>query len=213
MASGKGEKVKLKIKGMRLSYPDIFKGTANANGNVRFSCDLIIPKAKGILKPLTDSCNSFIKDNFGEDEAPKLTAPRSPIKDGDKWLNQDGELQTIKYPEYEGVYILKCATYTRPSCVMQKGAAELTEFTRDFYAGCFVWAAVTPEKYVFENKPGLRLAINSLLCLGEGGEAFGSSNDATEDFGSEIDTADSDFSGDASEAAEIIDASEEDVFA
>lgn len=183
--------MKVKLKNVRASYPDLFVARpfdeSNPNSDKSYKIDLRIPKEdKEAVKLITDAMIAAVKEQYA-DKAPamykafKADAKNFPLKDGDEVLNKQGE------PIAPGFYVLRAKRKEAdgaPGVFDNKAGpdgkpAKLGPDSGRIYAGCYVNASVD----IWAQKGKYQGVRCSLLGVqfAKDGEAFTGSRPASAD--------------------------------
>lgn len=159
---------RITLKGVRLSFPDIFAPKAIEGGKPRYSANLLIPKGD---KEQLGAVNKILKRIIDEEYAGKsLPGEKMPIHDGDE----------KEYDGYAGNYYISAANPKRPT-VVDRNKSPLTAEDGKPYAGCYVNAVIRfyPLNGKSEKKPngyGKRLCASlEVIQFVKDGEPFGAS--------------------------------------
>ena len=103
---------------------------------------------------------------------------RSPVKDGDANLNDDGE---IRYPEHEGCYTLQASSKRRPDVADASLNPILNP--KELYSGAFYRAAV--RAYAWEHPTGgkgVSFSLETVQKVKDGDPLGGGGGKAQDDF-------------------------------
>lgn len=178
---------------VRLSYANIWEPKENDQGQLKYSCALLIPKSdKETLRKIKAIVDSLKVE--AETKFKKLPSNfKLPLHDGDEDKSDD--------ENYAGHYYLNAYANTKPGIAkpIGKGADGKTKFqeitdTTEVYSGCF--AKVSLNFYVYDNKSkGIGVGLNNIVKIQDGEPLAGraSVNDefANEEF-DDIDVDDDD---------------------
>lgn len=202
--------MKLKLKNVRASYPDLFVARpfdeSNPNSDKSYKVDLRIPKTdKEMIKLISDTMIAATKEQYA-DKAPQMykafkADPKNfPLKDGDEVLNKQGE------PIAPGFYVLRAKRKEAdgaPGVYDNKAGpdgkpAKLGPDSGRIYAGCYVNASV--DVWAQKGKyQGVRCTLLGVQ-FAKDGEAFsGSRPSSADEFESLVDETEM---ANASEGAE-----------
>lgn len=202
-----------------ISYPKMIEGevyeykdkkTGETKQTQLYTGTLIIDKDKIDVKTFTAWIRSRADTLFGKDtkEDIRLKLSKCPVKDGDTWETEQGDLQTVKHPEYEGKIIVTMRTYSKPDVRYQDGSKveEAEDNSTRFYGGTRCKVCVRIAKTNKSGKPWIRIEPSSVLSFGEG-ERLSTKpvNNADDDFAEEYDN-------DFSAPADNVTAADEDEF-
>jgi hypothetical protein len=168
--------MKVTLKNVRLSYPNLFNAKGFEDSAPKFSCTLIMDKetcAKQIAK-LEAAIDSILKENFkGSRKAIKGVC----IRDGAEKTDDNGD---PKDGYGEGVMFANASNISRPQVVDKDPSIPLTEDDAKIYAGCLVNAVI--DIWWQDNKYGKRVnaSLKAVQFAGDG-EAFGEARVNVED--------------------------------
>jgi hypothetical protein len=180
---------------VRLSYANIWEPKENDQGQLKYSCALLIPKSDKEtlrkIKAIVDALKEEAIKKYG-----KLPSNfKTPLHDGDE--------DKPDQPEYAGHYYLNAYANTKPGIAkpIGKGPDGKTKFqeitdTTEVYSGCY--AKVSINFYLYDNKSkGIGVGLNNIVKVQDGeplaGRASISEEFADEDFDDVIDGDDEDF--------------------
>ena len=196
----KRKTMKVKLKNVRASYPDLFEARpfddSNPNSDRSYKIDIRIPKTDTLqIKAITDTMIAATKEQYADKAAAmykmfKADSKNFPLKDGDEFLNKQGE------PVAPGFYILRAKRKEAdgaPGVFDNKAGpdgkpAKLTAESGRIYAGCYVNASVDiwAQKGKYQ---GVRCTLLGVQ-FAKDGEAFSGSRPASsDDFESLVDEA------------------------
>lgn len=122
---------KIKMQGVRLSFPNLFQTAKFAqNDTGKYEATFILDKKihKDVIADIIKVIDTLSKEELKT----KVAADRLCLKDGDE-MGRD---------EYRGMYTLKASTKKRP-LVIDRDQAPITESENRVYAGSYVNAIVT----------------------------------------------------------------------
>lgn len=167
----------VKLKNVRLSFPDLFKAVeySPGDGKPRFNATFLVEPGSTEDKDIRAAIATEAEAVFGA-KAPALL--RNFAGNPQKMCYLDGGNKD--YDGYDGLWYLACHSKVRPT-VVDRDRTPLTEEDGRPYAGCYVNAIVEIYAQNGENK-GIRAAVKGVQFFGDG-EAFGGGRAAAaEDF-------------------------------
>ena len=143
--------MKIKLKNVRLAFPDIFKATAmNEGDKPAFSAAFLIDPTK--QPDLVASVNAAIDAVAKEKWGAKAEATLKTLRAANKVAIHDGD--TKEYQGYAGMLFINARSATKPA-VFDADLTPLTEQSGKPYAGCYVDASI--EIYAQDNSYGKRV--------------------------------------------------------
>lgn len=128
-------KGQLKLVGVRLSFPNLFKPQApkSGEGSPKYGASFLIPKkspeGQAIAKMISDKIKEMVTDHYGAGKEPKYKP--------DKKCFRDGDLES--YDGYKDHYYIAANNARRPT-LLDRDKTPLTEADGKLYAGCYVVA-------------------------------------------------------------------------
>ena len=164
---------------VRVSYPTLFNPRAfQAGSEPKYSITLMIDKKNEeqmkFLKQLhTDMQEALIEAWPDESKRPRVSLigdTRSPIKDGDKTVNNNGIPLAEKNPEYEGHFIIRASTASRP-VVVDRNKSEILD-ANEIYGGCFCKVCLNAYTYAMSANSGVTFGLNGVQKWSDG-DSFG----------------------------------------
>ena len=167
--------MKLKLKDVRLAFPQIFVAGTFDGSDPAFSAAFIFPPNHPAKKQLDDACLAVAKEKWGT----KADAIYKAIVAADKLAIHNGDTKA-QYEGYEGNYFVNARNKVRPTIRDLDGVTPLDEADGKPYGGCFVVAHI--ELYAQDNKYGKR--INATLRgvqFYKDGDAFAGGTPAGDD--------------------------------
>lgn len=188
--------MEIKLKNVRLAFPELFAPKAIQGGNPRFSaCFIIDPKSPN-AKAIADAIDKVAKEAF-KDKAPavlkKLRDDKRVCYRTEERVNKDGDV----YDGFEGMYSINGSNKVKP-LLLDESRNEIGESAGKLYGGAYVnaiidvWAQNNPDP-----KIGRRINCTVLgVQFAKHGDAFGGARVATVDSFDTIET-----SGDEDELA------------
>jgi len=165
----------LKLQGVRLSFPDVFKAVEyqTGDGKFRFNATLLVVPGSKEDKATRDAIKAEALAAYGKKADALL---KSWENNANKFCYLDGNLK--EYDGYEGMMYLACHTKTRP-LLLDENKNPLSEEDGKPYAGCYVNALVSIYAQKGENA-GIRASFSGLQ-FARHGDAFSSGKAATPD--------------------------------
>lgn len=146
--------MKLQLKNVRLSFPNLYKAVqVNNEGKPAFSASLLIPGDD----PQIDAINDVIDKVAEEKWKQKAKTILATLRGGDKVCLHNGD-NKAEYEGYPGNYYLTARSYAKP-LVIDRNKETLVEESGKPYGGCYVNASV--EVWAQDNQWGKR--INATL--------------------------------------------------
>lgn len=169
--------MKIKLKDVRLSFPNIWKAKEFKPGDGKFRYDatfLIVPGSEND-KTIKAAIQAAAVETYGA-KADKFLAQCEG--QANKNAYADGDLKD--YEGYEGMLYLACHSKVRP-LIIDRAREPLSEEDGKPYAGCYVNAQVEIYAQKGEN-PGVRASFSGVQFVRDG-DAFGGGSAAkTDDF-------------------------------
>ena len=158
----------------RMSYCYIWK--PDENGDYR--CEIIWPKTSdmSLVSALWKAARTA---KFGADSKIK-----SPVKDGDTYVDKNGNLACEKRPELKGCWFATLHAYKQPIDVLLPNKQKIIRGTPDegfFYAGCYAIPTLTAFGWSGKKGSGVSLVLQSLFKQKDGAP-LGSRSNAEDDF-------------------------------
>ena len=172
---------------VRISYANIFNAKAMSEKDTpRFSVALMFDKKSKeqmeSLKALHAEASAVYKEKWpSADKGPRIALTghdKSPIKDGDKACNSQGIPLTETNAEYEGHFIIRAASTTRP-VIVDRNMQEVLD-TSLVYSGCFCKVNLGAYAYDTKGNKGVTFGLNGVQFWTEG-ERFGGGRPAVKD--------------------------------
>lgn len=177
----KEKPTRIHLKGVRLSFPSIFKKSVYDGKEGKYEATFLISKKDTVLKKQLDAKIAKII----ADAKIKVPSDKVCLKDGDE----------SEYDGYADNWSLKASNAKRPTVVNRDGS-QLAEEDDVVYAGCYVYAII--DFWVQNNKYGKRVNANLYgIKFLKDGEPFGAGPiDVSDDF----DEVEDDFCSDDEES-------------
>lgn len=164
---------------VRVSFPTLFTPRAFQPGqDAKFSIVLMLDKTdqshmafiKELHKDMQQALAEKWPDQATRPRNPLVGHTRSPIKDGDKTLNNQGVLLSEKNPEYAGHYIVRANTTNRP-LVVNRNLQDVMD-SAELYGGCFCKVNINVYTYNSSANKGVTCGLNGVQKWADG-ESFG----------------------------------------
>lgn len=166
--------MELKLKNVRLSFPDLFKPRPfNPGDTPKFKATFLIPKDDPQIKAIEAAIVATAKEKWPKDWQKVLASIKG---NANKFCFQDGDNKT--YDGYEGMMALSASNKARPS-VFDRDRSVLTEDDGKPYAGCFVNCIV--DLFAYTNSGNGIAASLSGVQFFRDGEAFSGGRPAKAD--------------------------------
>ncbi|MFB0845740.1 DUF2815 family protein [Paenibacillus oleatilyticus] len=168
---------------VRLSYANIWEPKENDQGQLKYSCALLIPKTDKETLRKIKSIVDALKAEASTKYRGKLPANfKLPLHDGDEEKPED--------ENYAGHYFLNAYANTKPGIAkpIGKEADGRTKFqeitdTTEVYSGCY--AKVSINFYLYDNKSkGIGVGLNNIVKV-QDGESLAGRSSINDDFASE----------------------------
>ena len=171
----------------RMSYPKLFEPDAmEAGQEKKYSIELIVDKDDLCLAKLKTGCAEMMAEKFpNPDTRPKA---KLPIIDGSKLNAERIEDGGEGRPEVEDKYILRPKSGVKyPPQLCDQNLLPVTEAQGLLYAGCYVFASVTPFYFSVSGNKGIGLALNGVQ-FAKHGDPFGSGPSKASDLFDEVES-------------------------
>ena len=177
----------IKLKDVRLSFPNIWKAKEfkPGDGKFRYDATFLIEPGSANDKAINDAIKAAAAETFGA-KADKFL--QQVAGQSNKMAYADGDLKD--YDGYQGMMYLACHTKVRP-LIIDRNRQQLVEEDGKPYAGCYVNATVEIYAQKGEN-PGVRASFSGIQFVRDG-DAFGGGSAAkVDDFEDLGETSDDD---------------------
>lgn len=174
--------MKVNLKNVRLSFPDLFTARAfKAGDEPKFKATFLIPKDDPQIKVVEAAVLEVAKAKWGAKAESVLKSIRG---NPNKFCFQDGN--TKDYDGYEGMMALSANNKARP-LLLDRDKTPLSSVDGKPYAGCYVNASL--ELFTYDNSGnGVSASLKGVQFVRDG-DAFGggapASPDEFEDLGVE----------------------------
>ena len=160
----------VKTGNVRLSFPHLAKPQApmQEGGEPSYAVTMMIPKTdEKTPAALKAAQEAAIEDKWGS-KRPKRIA--QTIKDGDKesLVKGDDGVDTEKYPEYAGHWIVTTRNTRKPEFLTKKAGQVVRIDPNEFYAGCFAKVALQAFAYDRSDGQGVTFSLQGVFKTGDG---------------------------------------------
>jgi hypothetical protein len=146
--------MKIKLNGVRLSFPQLFEATTvNGEGKPAFSAAFLISPKDPQVAAINAAIDAVAKEKWGAKAEANIKAMRA----ADKVCLHSGDLKS-NYDGFEGNLYVSARNSMRP-LVIDVNKSPLTEQDGKPYAGCYVNASI--ELWAQDNNYGKR--VNATL--------------------------------------------------
>lgn len=170
---------KIMLKNVRLSYEHLFHADRVAgddSSTPKYSASWIIPKDSTQVKAVKEALAKALDAKFPGKRKPGAPWPSSmhcPLKDGDEMADE--------HPEYEGAYVLRTSSKSRP-VVLGRRKEAITEEDGVIYSGCICNVSLAAAGFDAQVKRGVTCYLNGVQFVRDGERLAG--HDAAADFDS-----------------------------
>lgn len=168
---------------VRLSYANIWEPKENDQGQLKYSCALLIPKSdKATLQKIKGIVDSLKAEAMNKNKGKLPANFKLPLHDGDEEKPED--------ENYAGHYYLNAYANSKPGIAKPIGKSpdgslkfqEITDST-EVYSGCY--AKVSINFYLYDNKSkGIGVGLNNIVKV-QDGESLAGKSSVNEDFADE----------------------------
>lgn len=169
--------MKVKLKKVRLSFPDIFESVEyeKGDGKPRFNATFLIEPGSENDQAITEAIKNAANEKLGAKAVKFLVAIQG---NRSKMAYTDGDL--VSYDGYEGMWSLAAHSKTKPTVLDKDGTILGADAGRP-YAGCYVHALVDIYCQGAPNA-GIRAAFTGIKFVADGDAFAGSAPAKAEDF-------------------------------
>lgn len=192
-----------KLKGVRISFPNLFVPTAfdddgdgdddddkKKNDKKKYNCNFLIKKTDKVQVRLIEKQLAL-----AEKEAlanPKKWAGKAP-RDWKEKVFRDGD-EKDEPGAFKGCWYINAKSKTKPQVVKKNDDNELDVVTDpdDVYPGCFVNVTLNFYGFIFKNKKGMAAGLGNVMFAKDGERLGAGRTDAADDFADELDEDDND---------------------
>lgn len=175
--------MKITLKNVRLSFPDIFTAKAFEEGQTpKYKATFLFEKGSATHKEVDAAIIALAKEKWG----PKADALLKSIRGNpNKFCLQDGDNKS--YDGYEGMMYIGASNKGRPT-VIDRDRTPLTQDDARPYAGCYVNAII--ELFTYDNTgKGIAASLSGIQFVKDG-EAFSGGRPAAADDFEDLGTED-----------------------
>ena len=166
--------MEIKLKNVRLSFPDLFVARPFKAGDPpKFKATFLVPKDSPLVKEIEAAILAVAKEKWPKDHAKVLASVRG---NANRFCFQDGDTKT--YDGYEGMMAFSAINKARPT-VIDRDREPLTEGDGKPYAGCYVNAIVDIFAYD-DSGNGISASLGGVQFVKDG-EAFAGGRPASAD--------------------------------
>lgn len=164
---------------VRISFPQVFTPKTFMAGQVaRYSVTLMFKKSDKehmtFLNQLHKDAAECLAEKWPDEKTrpriPMVGADKSPIKDGDTAVDNQGVPIREKYPEQEGHYIVRASTTSKPR-VVDRNRVDIQD-TNEIFGGCYVKANINAYTFDQPQNKGVTIGLNGIQKWADG-ESFG----------------------------------------
>lgn len=166
--------MELKLKNVRLSFPDLFEPRAFKPGmEARYKATFLVAKGSDQAKAIDAAIAAVAKEKWPKTWEKVLASIKG---NANKFCWQDGDTKT--YDGYEGMMALSAGNKARPS-VFDRDKTALTKDDGKPYAGCYVNAVI--DIFAYDNTGnGISASLGGVQFVRDG-EAFSGGRPASAD--------------------------------
>lgn len=158
----------------QVSFPKIFKPNVNERGEDVYSLTCVFDNEED-LKSVKKIAIEAAKAKFGD----KMDDPK--FKKKFKWpFKTEDDIDTEKFPNFEGKFYFDAKTKYSPNLVDQKRQEIIDE--DDFYAGCYARAVVTAYGYDTGSNRGVAIGLQAIQKMADGEKLGGGKRNAEDLF-------------------------------
>lgn len=126
---------KVMLKNVRLSFPSLFKTeTYQGEDTGNYGASFLLPKSDTETKTKIDDILAEILKKIKVKNIAQIPIDKMCVKDGDT-------LDTEKYPEYAGHWVIRAKNSVRPK-TLNRDKSIIAEDDNILYSGCFVNASI-----------------------------------------------------------------------
>ena len=159
----------IRIGEVRSSYANVFEPRANASGDPKYSCAILIPKDnEAAVKLVRDAIAAAQEQGKASKWGGKIPKPcKIPLRDGDEERDD---------PIYEGHWFINASASTKvkPAVkILDGGILADALDSEDFYSGCFGAAVLNFFPYDSNGNKGGGAGLNVVLKTRDGEKLSG----------------------------------------
>lgn len=142
MAGKRVQKI-IRLNGVRLSFPNLFKPDSMGNGDKpAFTAHFLLPPDHPDMETIKKAMQSVAKAKFGKQAKAVYVQLKKQdllcLHDGDTKTDSDGKIME----GYEGNYYVSARSYVKPKLFDRDTSVELKESDGKLYGGCIVNASL-----------------------------------------------------------------------
>lgn len=166
--------MKITLKNVRLSFPDLFEPRSFKPGDTpKYKATLLVPKGSDQAKAVDAAISAVAKEKWPKTWEKVLAGIKGNTN---KFCWQDGDSKT--YDGYEGMMAFSAGNKARPT-IIDRNKDPLTKDDGKPYAGCYVNAVV--EIFAYDNSGnGISASLGGVQFVRDG-EAFAGGRPASAD--------------------------------
>lgn len=168
---------------VRLSYVNLLEPREDLNGNLKYSCVILIDKNdKDTLSKIRAAQKEALENGKASKFNGKVPAkPKLTLRDGD----EEGDLE--KNPEYEGHWFMNVNSTNKPG-IVDKALNPVMEADQ-VYSGVYARVSINAFPFSAQGNKGVSFGLNNVMVLGKGDRLAGGAS-AEEDFADFAEDAD-----------------------
>lgn len=167
--------MKILLKKVRLSYPNLFQARGFEDAEPKFSATYLFPEDDPAVKLIDGAITTVAKEKWGV----KADAMLKTIKASGKTCLRNGDDKDSD--DYAGMLYVNASSKKRPAVMDADGQTPLVEADGRPYGGCFVNAYV--EIWAMNNSYGRRICASlGGVQFHSDGEPFGGGNHTPDEF-------------------------------
>lgn len=163
---------KMILKGVRLSYANLFEARENMSGDLRYSTALLIPKDHPQIDDLHALVDQVGDEKFGK-KWPAMRKRKDPVHDAD----EDGKADDD--PNYEGMFYINTSSKRRPQVVDRKRQPILDD--SEIWSGCYANVSFAVFAFEVPENKSVSFGLNNVQLV-KTGERLGGAPNADEEF-------------------------------
>ena len=170
--------VKVVLKDVRISFVNVFKARAIAEGqDPKYNLQILMDKKHPQLKEVQKAIFEAAKEKFGDKiKGDKLPAwCKSPLRDGNERLEENEALT-----EYDGMFFMNANSARKPQ-VLDRRKNEVIEEDGIIYSGCYANLSLNFYGFEVSGNKGVAVGLNAVQFLRDG-EPLGGIGNAANDF-------------------------------
>lgn len=161
---------------VRLGYVHVLEPHAFEGQEEKYSVQVMIPKEDTETIDLVKKATLNVFEDAKGSKLKGVKKPKSPLRDGDDELNDDGE------PRVPGHYFMNISSKKKPVVVKKSdGMTVQTNDSGDVYSGVYAFVSMNFFAYNTAGNKGISAGLNNIMTTCKG-EAFGGGTSVSEDF-------------------------------